>query len=248
MRRLKSLPICLALTSALLLAPARAAVAQLKPAVVVSVTSVSEMMNDIQYLARAAGAPEMAGLVTLLTAQYTQFLDANKPGGVYVVFSGVNEPVAIGFLPVKDQDALLAKLAEQIGQPEDAGNGIQKINGPQPMFLKAANGYTFVSNADANLANLPQDPAALLGGLDKSYNLAVQINPQSIPPELRKMAISQMKSSFEMQLEQQEQPEGVDAELQKKLARNSMDQMAKLIDDSERILIGWAVDADGSST
>lgn len=238
---------------ALLIAPAARAFAQddamLKPAVVIAVASTDEQMADIAYLSSAANAPEL-GLVTFMAAQYTSELDATKPAGGYLTFVD-SEPKFVGFAPVKNLDSLIAKFKKQIGEPEDAGDGVKKFTAPdgKEMFVKAQGGWVFVSDEVENLDNVPSDPAKLLGGLEAKYNVAARVSVQNIPADLRDVAISEMRKGLEENLQQQlkeQDPESREAS--EKLAQSLVRSLVELIEDTDEFTIGWAIDEMTKST
>ncbi|MDP6443269.1 MAG: hypothetical protein QGG36_27240 [Pirellulaceae bacterium] len=234
-----------ALLACLLVVAAAPLQAQQKPAAVISIAGVDEIMGDIGYVAEAVGAGDAAGLVRFVAGQYTQHLDGTKPSGVVVsVDAGI--PQALGFLPIKDLNALLAQTEEQLGQAEDLGNGVFKINGPQPVFLKKSGAWVFVSNAAETLATAPADPVAALGDLPTKYDIGVQVNVQSIPAPLRQQAVQEMTKAFEASLEQQAAfaPDPAQAEMQAKLGRNAIKQLTMMIQETDTVSLGLSVDSD----
>ena len=61
---------------------ARVVAQETKPVLVVSIASVDRLLSNIGYLTRAAGTPEVGGLVTLMASQYIEGLDTTKPAGL----------------------------------------------------------------------------------------------------------------------------------------------------------------------
>jgi len=212
--------------------------AQEKPAVVIAIASLDETMADVTYATEAAGVPQFAGLVQFMSAQYTQALDRTKPAGAIVSFKD-NAPTVLAFIPVKDMQQLLNLASQQLGPPEDAGNGIKRLNGPQPLYVKEAQGYAFLSNDEANVQNPPANPVAMLFGAEKKYNISVAVNLQSIPEPLRQMAAEQIKAGFEAQL--QNLPEEQRA-AQEQLTGNSLNQLIKMMNEAESFGLGLAID------
>lgn len=229
-----------------LLAPASAWAQGKKPAVIVSITKLDKLMGDIGYLTRAAGAPEFGGIVQLMAGPYLQGLDTKKPAGIFLQFAGP-QPTGVAFIPVSNLDIVLQQLENTNIEVEDAGDNLKKINTPQkPIFLKSKDGWVFISDSVENLANLPADPAKLLGGLNDRYNIAVQVNVRTIPEELIDMVVSEMKNGFERALEN-ETDEAKKA-LQEKVGRQQVESMARLFQESDQITVGWGVDSQAGKT
>ena len=227
--------------------PARNTLAQqaAKPTVVVSLASWDKLLSDIEYISRAAGAAEVGGLVTLMAAQYTEGINTNKPAGMYLTFAGP-QPTGVAFVPVSDFGAVVAKIEEAIGEPEDVGGGVMKIALQREIFFKEKGGWAFISDSAANLDSTPANPGESLGTLPEDYELAIQVNMQEIPPPLREMAISAMRDGFERGIEGA--IDGDDADLQAELGERSIDSMVSFIQEADQITAGWGVDSDKGTT
>jgi hypothetical protein len=215
-----------------------------KPAVVVSLGSVKQLMGNISYLTRAAGSPEVGALVTIMSGQYIQGLDQTKPAGAYITFAP--QPTGVVFLPVKDFDAVLTKIEETIGELEDVGGGVRKLSLQREIFLKEKGGWVFASDQLANLNNIPADPSQMLEGLNETYDVAIRANVQSVPPELRKMFISEIKEGFEKTVANESDPDKRRA--QQELGGNAIDKIVRFVDDADQLTVGWGTSSDESKT
>ncbi len=232
---------------ALLLLPVSAAQAQnAKPVMVLSLASVEENLADIGYITRAAGMEDAGKTAILFGNAFTSGLDKKRPAGMYIVpvdgdFHGVT------FVPVSDLSIVLETFKEQIGEPRDAGDGVKELGQGQTFYLKEANGWAFVAQSKEHLTNLPADPAAVLGDLPRKYNVALRVFARNIPAELKKLAVDQIRVGFERGLEAQPADEE-DQETIEKIGRNSIKSMVEMIEESDEILLGLAIDAATKST
>lgn len=244
-RLLKSLWLT-ATAAMLLLAPVAAAPAQeLKPLAVVSIAPVDKLLGDFDYLSKAAGAAEAGRFATLIVNPFLEGVDKTKPSGGYVTLDG-EKPVGIAFIPTTDLTKILNTLKDQVGEPKDVGDGVQQL-GDAPVFVKLEGGYTFVAQDAAYLTDLPKDPVALLGGLEKTYSVAMKFYVQNVPQMYKDQMIAEMEKGFE------EAPVGDDEdpaqkELREKLGRNTLDQMIRLVNESNEVTVGWAIDPAAKST
>jgi hypothetical protein len=230
----------------LLLAPVAAAPAQdLKPLAVVSIAPVDKLLGDVDYLTTAGGAADAGRLVTLILGPYIDGIDRTKPAGAYVTLDG-DKPVAVAFIPTKDLVKIQATLRDQLGEPKDVGDGIQQMGDAQ-VFLKLVGGYTFVAQDQAHLATLPKDPALLLGGLDKTYSVAAKFTVKNVPQMYKDQMVEEMKKGFDS-APIADDADPAQKELQEKLSRNALDQMIRLVNESNEITLGWAVDSASKST
>lgn len=238
----------MAAAAALLVVPCQL-VAQVKPVLVVSVSSVEDTLADIVYVTKAAGQEDLGRTAMLSSSIYLNGVDKKKPIGMYVAPKpNSSEFVPVGFVPVSDLKTFLKTFEGFIGAPKDAGDGILEIaGGGMPIYIKEKTGWAFVSNAKENLTDLPADPAALLGGLPKEYTLAVKVNVANVPADLKKVGVDAIKEGFERQL--QNNPRGgADAEFIEKMQRNQLESLVKMVDELDEITMGFAIDGPGKRT
>jgi hypothetical protein len=234
---------------ALLLAPVSLAHAELKPLVVVSVAGIDELVGDINYVTKAAGFEGSGKLAEGYIKGFSNGADRKRPSGVIVAPKEGGEFVSISFVPVTDMKAILATLKDSVGAPKDAGDGILELAaGPQTIYIKEVTGWAFVAQQKEHLAELPADPAALLGTLPKDYTLAAKVSVQNLPPDLKKMAAEQIRMGFENNLQNSPDTPGVDKELMAKLNRNAMENFIRMLDELEDITVGFNIDAAGQRT
>lgn len=220
-----------------------------EPLVVVSIAPTDELLGDIGYLTEAAGAGDVGRLVALMAAPYTAGLDKGKPSGMVLTLAGPDNMEGVGFVPVKDLDVLLGTLQDQLGEPEDVGNGIMEVatDRPQSMFVKESKGWAFFTNKKKLLADLPKNPAKLLGDLPENYTVAMRLNVAAIPAELREKAIQEMRKGLEEGLDDQVDDQR-QAELARKIGESYVESVVSLVEDAEYVTIGWQVDAVSKAT
>lgn len=218
---------------------------EVKPVVVVSVAKIDRLMGSIGYLTRAAGVPEVGGLVTLAAGQYLQGFDTKRPVGAYVTVRD-ERPSVVVFAPISDFKTIRDRLREAIDEPTELEGGILKYRNDRPVYVKPAGNWAFASDNDKNLANLPADPAALLGGLDKTYDIAVRVLADNVPQELRDKAVAEVRKGFDQIANRA--PNNLDKDVQQKLQRTSLDQLIAFIQESDQLTFGWAIDSQGERT
>ncbi len=241
-----------ALALALVLVPVQQVSAQneqAKPAMVISVASINEQLADVSYLLKAAGQDQFVPLLELGALTYVDGFNKQQPMGAFVNMT-MGEPSVTAFVAVEDLDKVLMKVQDQTGQPEDLGNGVQKLTAPdgQEIFVKEKGGWAFMSNALDNLTDVPDDPSKALGDLPKDYNVAVQINVRAIPAELRQMAIQQMKDGYEQGLANLDEEDPENKEALEKITANGLDSIEQLVNESDQVTLGWNVDAMARTT
>ncbi|TVS09689.1 MAG: hypothetical protein EA424_26600 [Planctomycetaceae bacterium] len=221
----------------------------IRPVMVVSIANSDKILGDIGFLTETAGAGDIGRLVALMAAPYTAGLDKTKPAGAYLPAEGLERMDVIGFVGVRDLDLLLSILQDQFGQPRDAGDGVKELGTDQgqSVFLKEVEGWAFFAPRKALLSDLPRNPARLLGDMPENYTLAVRLNVNNIPAEMRQMAVQQLRVGFEEGLRGQPLDEQ-QAQLARDMGESWMESIVSLVDDSQHVTIGWQVDAQEKST
>lgn len=235
--------------AALLFSPdagARAAEVYEDPAIIVSLAKVDRLLADVGYLTRAAGTPEVGGLVTIMAGEFIQGLDTKKPLGVVLTMNGP-QPSGLAFVGVSDFDLVTSQIEESVGDLQDVGNGILRLDMQRSIYLKKQDGWVFISDSAENLATLPANPVALLGDLPATYEVAVQVNVQNISPEIREMALQNIQQGMDQQLARQN-ADADEREARDALAQQSLENMRMLLNETEQFLVGWGVDQQAGVT
>ena len=91
------------------------------PAIVVSMATAKEQLDDFGYLTKAAGQAQIGGLIQLMAGDFLRPLDTNRTMGAYVTLDQFL-PSVVAFMPLKDKDALVEVVSEQLGDPEYDGD------------------------------------------------------------------------------------------------------------------------------
>ncbi len=216
----------------------------LRPVGVLSVTNADRWLNDILYLTRSVGRPEVGGILQMMTGDLLKEVDRTKPAGVYVLLVD-DKPRGVGFIPVKDFKALLDKVSSHFHiEAEQLDGSIYRLGTPRPAYLKQANRWVFFSDHAEYLKQVPEDPAKLLDGLDKKYDIALRVNFQNIPKALRDLAVERLTEGIRIGLDPN-RPENadVDPELAKQIETTFVSLATQLIQQTAQLTLGLGVDA-----
>ncbi len=228
--------------------PAGTATKAAAPVAMLSITNLDRLLSDTTYMLRACNVPEVGGLVSVMANQYTQGLDRTRPLGLSVTMDG-ETPVPVGFLPVSDRAAFFDSLAAIGVEPDDLGDGLFEIAaGGNAIFVKDANGWLYISQTEEALDKVPVDPSAALGELPKKYDLAVKVNLQALPADMVEMMTDQIRGGFERQMAEQGDRTEEEVKKARELGEASMAQLEQTIRDTEQLIFGWAIDAQGQKT
>jgi len=229
--------------------PPAAEETKMKPVAVLAIASYDRIMSDIAFIGKLSNNPELdknlEGMLKLFTqGQGVNGLDRTRPWGAAVTTDGMQfQPLV--FLPVVQLQQLLTSLAPipAIGEAKDMGDGIFELqNENVKLYVKEQNGWAFIGQLPESLANLPKDPAKLLGGLDRKYEIALRLNVQNIPDMWRSIAIDQIKAGMQSGLERKEDENDAQYELRQKIVKNQVESFTRLVNETDQLAIGWALD------
>ena len=222
------------------------ATAEKQPILVVTISSVADLLSDVGYLAEATGNGQYGQMAGAIAQGYIQGLDNSRP--IAIIVNNENDEIkSLGILPIKDLDQFLAGLAQQLGEPQDAGDGVLELAGPAPMFIKEQGGWAYVAQNAADLGDLPDDPMSQTAGLTKKFDVGFIANIQNIPQMYRDMALEQIKEGVQAQMDMMPDEEGNDVELQRKLVENQVRQWEAIFNEVEQIRFGWKTDQENGN-
>ena len=217
-----------------------------KPVVVVSVSGVDDVLQSMQSVCKAVSL-DVTQMVATWGDGWTKGLDRSRPVGVVVQTDGKTFQT-LGFLPIDNLNELFAAMADRIGEPQDAGDGLFEITMPTPLYVKQREGWAFIAQDADLLTDLPEDPVQLLMGLETEYDVAVRAYVNNIPPMFRQMAMGWTQFGIQEQLSQLDGLKDARSAMQRKLITNSADQLQALINDTDMITFGWTVDSSSNTT
>jgi len=216
-----------------------------KPLLVMSLPSVDALMKDLEYLGKVTGAEALHMKFEDAIDMYAgglKGLDRGKSIGLAATTDGANFQF-LAFLPATDADALIALSPMPA---EDVGDGLKKISTPfgRDIFLKTKGSWLLASNEASSLATVPADPAKLLDGMDKQYDLGVRIYMQNIPPAYKGMAVGAIRLGASQGMARKKPGESEESYAsRKKLVNQQIDALVKTINELDQITLGWSVDA-----
>jgi hypothetical protein len=221
---------------------------EVKPIAVVSVASVKESLTDLGYLTTVAGMEGAGRSVRLLGSALTTGMDKTRPSGMYIV-PHAGDFHGVAFLPVTDLPTLLEIHAEYIGEAHKGDDGIYEVGMGRTFYIKEQNGWAFVGETKDHLKNLPADPSIYLGDLPKRYNVAARLIIQNIPPELRNMAIDEIKFGIERGLDSPAlERRRVDRATAQQAAHSVLQNIEDFLNEAEEVSFGWSVEPDTKKT
>ncbi|MBN2023962.1 MAG: hypothetical protein JW809_14355 [Pirellulales bacterium] len=220
-----------------------------KPMVTISFSGYDALMSDINTIGKLGGTADLSKVAEAMLQGPTKGqglvgVDPKRPWGLAVTPDPMTMVSAYAFIPVTDLKQLLG-LFEGAGMPsEDAGNGVTRVGGGggPTAFIKQQGDWAFVAMKAEHLAGVSADPLALLGGVEKRYDLAASIHMGNIPPMLKQMVVAQFETGAQMGLVRGDEETDEEYAVRKKLTQQMVDQTRTMFNDLETVVLGLAVD------
>ncbi len=214
---------------------------------VISVTSYDEMMADIGFLGQMADRPQTGLMIEGFLAAFTnqrglEGMDKSRPWGAVVRMAGPM-PYPVVFLPVTDIDALLGALGNFV-QSQKRGDVYELSVGPQSLYAKHDGNWAFLGQSEEHLNELPADPSRLLGDLPETYNIAVRLMTENVPPEVMEQIFAAIEAGQQMV---NAQNGGAEPEFAVRMREQQMAGMKQALEQADEITAGLAIDASARS-
>ncbi|QEG40710.1 hypothetical protein [Roseimaritima ulvae] len=224
-----------------------------QPVAVVSLSGVAALGDAAIFLSDAAGQPAAGGMFATMARGFTTGIDPQRPMGLVVNMKD-GAPAPLLFVPSDDISKFLQRMEGQLGPAEkleDDPDTLVIAAGASLLYIKQSGKWAFAAQNRELLKDLPADPLKLLGGLDKTYDVAVRVNVQQVPVDQRNMLIGALKQGFQQGMARQAAGSGADAEAAaeaQRVAEASLQQLEDEIENTETLMFGLSVDTERART
>ena len=207
-----------------------------EPVAVITIGSISKLMQDVNYVTGIAGQPQAGGLFQVMAGTFTQGIDTSQPIGILVpMVDGLPEPIAV--IPTPNVKTVLKRLEPQTGPVDELDDGTLVIAvGANTVYIRQSGEWAVAARTRDVLALAPADPTVLFTGMGNAYDLAFRVKMQQIPEDTRNMLIGQMRQGFEQAMAQN--PGSTSPEM----AENTIDQLERMINESDEFNFGINID------
>jgi hypothetical protein len=209
-----------------------------KPAVLVRLKALEELIGDLRFLVKEVGREEQAKQVEALLKARTgpkglEGIDVKKPIGLYATIkSSLNQSEVVLLLPIADEKTFLDFLDTLNFKPENDKDGLYTLkveNLPVPLLFRFANGYLYGTAKLSEKMTLPAadqlpSPEKVLAGGDGLASLTVNVD--QLPAQVRKLGVS--ASSLQLG-EMKERPLPGGTEKQKAARDAALDETAQFV-------------------
>lgn len=209
-----------------------------EPVAVAYLSSIDDVLDDIDYIVTAGGQPELSQMVKgfLTNLNNLEGIDRTKPAGAYAFFpldlgGGKKDPDVVGFIPVTDIEALkkTAHLSNVLSlEPTDKPNRFEFKTPEKTLFVLVDQGHAFISEKSELLDQPLPAPAPLTEVLAGQYDLVVQVRREGVPRLLWDFALIGAKAQSDKEirnLEKSREPEDQVKVKGIKLGRSAVDSI-----------------------
>jgi hypothetical protein len=207
--------------------PARAEEKADKPAVVVRLAAIDNLVADARYLTEVAGREEEARQLEGMIKQMTgpkglEGIDTKQPWGLYGwVGSAGLDSRAVFLVPIADEKAFLDLLDRFNVKAEKEEGGLYKAQIEKvvfPLYLRFANKYAYLTLRDKEVLDKDKllAPGAVLPAAGIG-TLSATIHIDQIPGNLKDLALLNSKNKIEG-LKDKEEPGETEAQKKFRLA------------------------------
>ncbi len=215
---------------------------EIKPIVTVAFSGYGELLSDLDFVGDLVGRPNLGQTAETATGSAAlKSLDKSKPWGAVALAKGAEIQV-LGFVPIADVDELKAILEANGADIEEMDGKLTVSLQDRVLHLKSEGGWVFLSHQLTSLDTLPKDPVATLGGLEKSYNLAVRLNVQNVPEMIRGMLLGFVQMGMQSGMTQEPGESDERFALRTKMADQSFEQIEKAVAELDAIQLGLTID------
>lgn len=216
-----------------------------QPAIVVSVASLQEQLDDIGYLLDGSGFGQFKFMMNMQAKEFLKGVAMDRPAGALLYFGDdAMTPTVVGFIPVSNLDDLTGVIGGFADIGDEDGLITVGLDDGTTVYAKEDSGYVFVSDKSENLEELPSDPLVLIGELPTKYNVAARLFGDRIPESTRSFLIDNIRQGFESSLENMDDEL---ADLQRANMEMQLEQIESLINETEEVEFGFDINKAGNS-
>lgn len=243
----QSFLVAMATTLALVTSAKAHAQGEMKPIAVVTLNSINNILEDVNFIGSLAGQPRMADQVRPFVGMI-QGLDNDQPIGLVIQSDGMSPSGAL-CVPCTDLKMMLGGMAMFGVTQEDGPNGTIQIGAQgQTVFAKEKDGWAYISMMPQMLENVPADPGALFGALTSEYDLGIRVHVQNIPEAFKQMALSQLEAGMESGMQKLDNETDEQYEARKQMTKVQVDQLKQAAQDLDELTFGLAIDGEQQRT
>jgi hypothetical protein len=225
-----------------------------RPAVLVRLKALEDLIGDLRFLVKEIGREEQARQVEAMLKARTgpkglEGVDVKKPIGLFAnIKPSLNQSEVMLLLPIADEKTFLEFLDTLNFKPEKGKDDLYTLqieNIPVPLLFRFANGYLYGTAKLNDKMTLPArdrlpNPEKLLAG---SSMMSLTVNVDQIPEQVRKLGIS--ATALTLGEIKDQAPPGL-TDKQKAIWETTLDESARIVKEflEDARAAQWTLDLD----
>jgi len=218
-----------------------------EPAVILCVASIDRVLEDVDYIGKAAGLPVYPQLLRGFLDGLNQLkgIDRTRPFGAALYLDRENpgaEPLPILFVPVSQVDDLevtLSHVGMKLQPADQLPDFVLTING-RTHPLRIEDGYARLTTPDRPQVDLSAMVIQeLTADVASDYDIAVRFRRIGIPQkEITKM-LDELVADQSRSAERHEGESKQEYELRRKLEKTILALIKSLLQETQEVAFGW---------
>ena len=226
------------------------------PIVVVNAASVDRVMGDLDYLFGSVDRKDMIDVINGMLDKVGQLkgVRRDQPVGVMLFLEpGIPpRPVAVTYVPCGEPSALLETIVASIPNMvlRESGEGRWAFyrdlddsdDSPTANFhLQVTDGYAFLCSEELTLNRELPRPDVDFAALSTRYDLCIDFRPENIPPGMRELFLSIVRTRTQAELQKRDQESDVLYAFRKAQGMNNLRVVEAILKETKTITVGLDV-------
>lgn len=213
------------------------------PVGVLNIASVDRVTEDVHFVFDSVGRDDMKDVVDSLLNNLGNLdgMDRSKPFGVMLFLKPglVPQPIPVAYLPVTDIAALTKTLElGPVTTKKLADDRYEIVGRRRSFYARLVGGYAFASADEEILDREFPLPGEAFGALTTRYDVAIEVRPENIPPGMRELFLSVVRTRTQSQLQQRDNEPDAAYALRKSQGMNNLRLVEAFLKETESIRLG----------
>ena len=217
------------------------------PFAVLNIASVDRLLNDTEFMFRSINRPDVYEFaMSLLAGQANDLkgVDRTKPVGVMMFLEPgfPPKPMPVMYMPASSADDFIKTAAlGKMTFEKTAENKfeVKMPRGQMKQYALFTDGLMYLTPSEILINDPLPDPIKLSETLTSRYDVAVALRVNSVPPLLRDVFVTFLRTSTEAEMQRRDGEGEGEYRFRKANAQNTMAVIEELLTQVDDITIGW---------
>ncbi len=222
-----------------------------EPVAVAYLSSIDDVLDDIDYIVTAGGQPELSQMIQGFVTNLNNLegIDRTQPMGIYAYLpldlgGGKKDPDVVGFIPIKDIESLkkTAHLSNVLSlEATDKPNRYEFKTPEKTLFVLIDQGHAFVSDKAGLLDQPLPAPAALTEVLSDQYDLVIHLRREGVPKLVWDIALIGVMAASDKELRKLEKSREPEDQTKAKGIKLGRSAVTSIMSEVRSVWVGFKV-------